>query len=372
MRILGFGTYDSARHPRTGILLDGFRDLGDDVVELDRPLGLRTAERVAMLGQPWLVYRLVGRLLLRWASLVAGRFRLAAAPEIVLVGYLGHFDVLLARMLFPRTVVVLDLLIFAADTASDRGQPRGATLRLLGILDRLSVRCADVVLLDTDEHAAMLRIAQRAKGIVVPVGAPHEWFGPAPRAAAAEGPLSVVFYGLFTPLQAAPVIGRALALLAERGVPVRATMIGTGQDLPATRAAAESARDLITWEDWLEPVPLAEFVRTQDVCLGIFADHGKGLHVTPNKVYQGAAAGCVVVTSDTAPQRRSLDDAACFVPPGDAEALAGTLESLARDPARVLDLRRRAHALALARFSPHHVATAVRPAFATAIEEKRR
>ena len=77
MLIAGFGTYDRDRHPRTGIVLDGFRALGDDVVELDRPLGFSTAERVEMLGKPWLAHRLATRLARRWAELTGDRLRLA-------------------------------------------------------------------------------------------------------------------------------------------------------------------------------------------------------------------------------------------------------------------------------------------------------
>ena len=50
------------------------------------------------------------------------QFRLVVQPvkaDAVLVGYLGHFDVLLARRLFRRIPVVLDHLIFAADTAAE-------------------------------------------------------------------------------------------------------------------------------------------------------------------------------------------------------------------------------------------------------------
>ena len=54
-----------------------------------------------------------------------------------------------------------------------------------------------------------------------------------------------------------------------------------------------------------------------DVCLGIFGTGPKALRVVPNKVFQGAAAGCALVTSDTPPQRRLLGDAAVLVPPGD-------------------------------------------------------
>ena len=49
-------------------------------------------------------------------------------------------------------------------------------------------------------------------------------------------------------------------------------------------------------------------VAGHDVCLGIFGTGVKAQLVVPNKVYQGAAAGCAVVTSDTAPQRRALGE----------------------------------------------------------------
>ena len=69
MRVLGFGTYDLAKHPRVGIVLDELRAHGEDVVTVNAPLGITTRERVAMLQRPWLGYRLVLRLLRRWPFL---------------------------------------------------------------------------------------------------------------------------------------------------------------------------------------------------------------------------------------------------------------------------------------------------------------
>jgi hypothetical protein len=131
MRIIGFGTYDEAKHPRVGIILDGLRAQGDDVVEVNAPLGFTTDERVAMLSKPWTAHRFMRRLLRQWARLVRqGRRAIRAGrPDAVLVGYLGHFDVVLARMLFPRSRIVLDQMIFAADTAMDRGVTSGVKLR---------------------------------------------------------------------------------------------------------------------------------------------------------------------------------------------------------------------------------------------------
>ena len=72
-------------------------------------------------------------------------------------------------------------------------------------------------------------------------------------------------------------------------------------------------------------------VASHAISLGIFSTTPKGLHVVPNKVYQSMAAGCAVITSDTVPQRRMLDDGVTYVRPGDAQALADAIERLTTD-----------------------------------------
>jgi glycosyltransferase involved in cell wall biosynthesis len=356
VRVLGFGTYDVRRHPRVGIILEGLRAHGVDVSEVNIPLGFTTADRVEMLGRPWLIHRLVRRLLVCWVGLIrhAVSGRSHRRVDAVVVGYLGHFDVLLARMLFPGTTIVLDLLIFAADTARDRGVDRPILIRMLGVLDRLAVACADVVLVDTPEHALLLPPRARSKAVIAPVGAAPEWFAVARPQPQQTDPLRAVFFGLFTPLQGGTVIGEAVSLLADRS-DIRFTIIGSGQDHASARALVGD-NPAVTWLDWVEPEDLPGLVAAHDVCLGIFGTTSKALRVVPNKVSQGAAAGCVVITSETDPQRRALQQAAVYVPPGDAAALASALRSLASDRSRVVSMGAAARELAVSAFTPARVA----------------
>ena len=363
MRVVGFGTYDLTRHPRVGIVLDGLRAHGDDVVELNAPLGFTTAQRVAMLHRPWLAYRLALRLIARWAVLARRSFavRRGAPVDVVVVGYLGHFDVLLARLLFPRTPIALDLMIFAADTARDRGATGGVKLALLDRLDRVAVRVSDLVLLDTEEHVALLPLGAAHKAVVVPVGAPDAWFAAgAARPPRKDGPLRAAFFGLYTPLQGAVVLASALASL---GPGIEVTMIGAGQDLDAAREAA-AGNPRVTWHDWIDAADLPGVVASHDVCLGIFGTTPKAQRVVPNKVFQGAAAGCAIVTSDTAPQRRALGEAARFVPAGDAAALAAALTTLHADRALLAALQERARAVAEAAFRGSAIVVPLRAAVA--------
>jgi glycosyltransferase involved in cell wall biosynthesis len=353
MRVLLFGTYDSSAHPRAATIAAGLGARGFDVAECNAPLGLDTAARVDMLARPWRAPALLVRLARRWATL-ARTARRMPAPDVVLVGYLGHFDVHLARLIFRRVPVVLDHLVGASDTGRDRrldGGPRQALLRLI---DSAALRAADIVVVDTEEHRAALPLRHRGRAVVVPVGAPAAWLQAArpDEWADVSGPLRVVFYGLYTPLQGAPVIGAALALIA--GAPIEVTMIGSGQDETAARAAAGSAGS-VRWRDWVPAAELPALVAGQHVCLGIFGTGEKALRVVPNKVFQGAAAGCAIVTSDTPPQRRALADAAVLVPPGDPAALAAALLRLASDRAALTGLRRRAHELAQQQFAPERI-----------------
>jgi glycosyltransferase involved in cell wall biosynthesis len=163
----------------------------------------------------------------------------------------------------------------------------------------------------------------------------------------------VVFFGSYTPLQGAPVIGETLRLLADEQQIV-VTMVGDGQDARATRHAGD-CNENVTWIDWVEPEALPYLVASHDVCLGIFGDTGKALRVVPTKLFQGAAAGAAIVTSDTPPQRQALGDGGLFIPPNDPHALADALRLLASDHDLLWRLQQEAYRTADRCFRPGSV-----------------
>jgi glycosyltransferase involved in cell wall biosynthesis len=274
---------------------------------------------------------------------------------VVVVGYLGHLDVLLARALWRGRRIVLDHLVPLGEAVQDRRVSSERVKWLMERLDRAALGAGDVLCVDTQAHLETLPEDARRKAVVVRVGATRSWFiEPVPRE---DGHLRVIFFGLYTPLQGAPVIGRAIRLLEEE--PIRFTMVGTGQDYAHTRELAGS-RAAVDWLEWVDMERLPRAVAEHDVCLGIFGVTEKANRVVPNKVYQGAAAGSAIVTADTPPQREILGDAALLVPAGDAAALAAALVRLSQNRAELWRYRLAAHQRAREAFEPSVVARPLR------------
>jgi len=353
--VLLFGTYDASRNPRAEIIVEGLGHAGYDISRCLAPLNLSAESRLSLFRHP---FRNAGRylgLVAVWLRLLVRSLR-CGSPGTVVVGYVAHVDVLLARVRFPRATVVMDHLVPLQEAAYDRGTRRGAYTALLGFLDRLATRVSDIVVVDTEEHLETLSPAARSKAVVVPVGALGSSFAPgAPGRRRGEGALRVIFFGNYIPLQGAPVIGDAIRVLHERRRGLEVTMVGAGQDLAETRRRADGAGN-VTWVDtFVDRAVLDDLIRQHDVALGIFGTTPKAARVVPTKVFESAAAGLALVTGDTPPQRRALDGAAVFVPVGDGVALADALEALADDRERLERMTEAARTLAAGRFRPQAV-----------------
>jgi glycosyltransferase involved in cell wall biosynthesis len=249
---------------------------------------------------------------------------------------------------------LLDHMIFAEDTARDRRAAKFIAY-MLRYLDRMALGLAEIIILDTAEHEKLVPPGLRNRSVVVPIGAPELWLASDVSRIGEETEnaetLRIVFFGLFTPLQGIETIARSFLILKERGIPFSVTMVGRGQDYSLAREMLGELKE-ISWIDWLDETELLACVSKHHVCLGIFGSNAKSQRVVPQKLFLGAAAGCVVVTSDTPPQRRMFQDHAYYVKPGDANGLADTLARMALDPGKLSEQRLATQAFARESFHP--------------------
>jgi glycosyltransferase involved in cell wall biosynthesis len=364
MRVMWLGTYE-CDYPRARVLVQGLREIGEDVVERHRAVWERDRHKAGAFLAPVPLVRAGARFAGAWAGLAVEAAR-ERGVDAVVAGYPAQPDALPAWVAARahRARLVVDMMISLADTlAGDRALAGRGAARVLAGVDRVTLRLADLVMADTAANADWLAErfgVPRARIAVVPVGAEPDRFPVAP---APAGPPTALFYGKLAPLH-----GIATVLEAARrpGVPA-IRLIGDGQLGDWLSGELERERPPgLTWERWVPYERLGAEVAGAAICLGVFGTSEKAARVVPNKVWQAMAAGRPVITADTPAAREELEDGrtALLVPAGDPDALAGALARLAGDAQLRERMGRAAHEAYLARGAPAAVAVRLRDALA--------
>lgn len=344
-RVLFFGIFDPA-YARTRVLEEGFRAQGYEVVHC------RVDPRVALGARK---YRALWK---------AGRLRRGEKFDQVFVLFPGHTVVWLARLLFgPR--IIFDAFVSLYDSnVGDRRKYGPYALRAWRdeLLDRSSCALARVVLVDTEAHrqyfATHLGVPSH-KLLVVSVGAASAWFAAGEQrmnASEAKAETLVVFYGSYIPLHGVSTILRAAALLASE--PIRFRLIGGGQEYARMQALVHSLGGLskVEFTPSLPREELIDRVHEADLCLGIFGDTEKAARVIPNKVYECAALGKPIITTDTSAVHEAFTDREnILLCAASSEALAEAIRTLARDSTLRHRVAKEARSLMLAHYTPEHI-----------------
>jgi len=374
MRVVLWGTYDTGK-PRTRMLCGALRAAAIDTIEIHSEIWSGVEDKSQLKG-----LRVKVAYLLRWLAAYPGlviRYLRAPAHDAVVVGYLGHLDVLVlwpfARM--RGKPIVWDAFLSLYDTVvQDRRLvgPRHPVAWMLRGWEWLACRAATRVVLDTEAHAGLFRqlyglSAERTAAVFV--GSETNVFAAAPAAAPApapappparagepedgDGDLTVLFYGQFIPLHGIETIVRAAQAATDR--PYRWVMIGGGQEESRIRALIGSGPRLrLDWIPWVRYDELIDWIVRADVCLGIFGATGKAARVIPNKVFQIVCAGRPLITRDSPAVRELLDESmpgVYLVPPADPEALLAALEKYRNESESLAAAGQGLHGTARRRFT---------------------
>lgn len=342
MIALLFGTYNSG-HAANALLAADLRAAGVELRTCHEPLWEETRDKNA----PYFAPVGLARLALRYGAIalrLARRFpEESRAADLVVAGFNGQLDVLLARLLDRRRRILFAPLVTVSETLVDDREAysaRSPAGRLLRALDRLTLAAADVVVIDSVAHRDYLveRFGVAPERILVQyLGAEPQFAAAAREHDAQPGvdptrPLRVLCYSQYLPLHGSETIALAARLIPhDAGIVFE--LVGTGPERARSDAFVARLPHVRT-VDWVPYAELPARIAAADVVLGIFGKTAKARMVIPNKVYQAAAVGSAIVTADTPAIREVFvpGESVCAIEPT-PRALADALLALARDPA---------------------------------------
>lgn len=343
LKICYFGTYRS-NYMRNNILIHGLREAGHEVVECHETLWASDEERSQTAAGGWTrpsfwlhVLRCYWRLMLQYAHV--GDY------DVMIVAYIGQFDLFLARLLtwFRRKPLVWDILMSLYLIAVERRFRKRSRfpLFLYRWVEWLDCRLADQMISDTPQYIQWMSKTYRVpekRFWMVPIGAEDYLFPPAPAEESAEiqwnDPLRVVYYGTFIPNHNVAFIVEAARLLSdEPGILFE--MIGDGPDKAMAQAMVEKYQlNQVAFLGWMQRAELIEKLQKADIVLGSFGQTVNPMITLHNKIYEGLALGKPVICGDSATVRTFLKhgEQVYICDREDPASLANAIKTLRDDP----------------------------------------
>jgi glycosyltransferase involved in cell wall biosynthesis len=295
-----FGTYER-NYPRNSIIIKGLKRNNIEVIECHIPFWEKTEDKTGKFFKS--KHKITLNIIKAYIKLIR-KYRKSKKCDIIIVGYLGQFDMFLARLLAPKKKIIFNPMISLYDSlVFDRKLFKKDSLmaKLSFLLDKLSCKLASVVVLDTKEHARYfhkeLKVKKRKLGII-PVGADNDIFSPLKKEKSSK--INILFYGKFTPIHGTEYILKAAKLL-EENKKIQFTIIGKGQNYEKDMKLMEKLKiKNINFIDWVPYSDLPKILADSDICLGgHFGKGDKAKRVIANKTFQMISMKKPVIISNS-------------------------------------------------------------------------
>jgi glycosyltransferase involved in cell wall biosynthesis len=338
LRVCYFGTY-RANYVRNRLMIERLRNNDVEVTECHESLwhGLEDREEVASGG--WMNPRFWWRVCATYVRLLWHYLRIGPY-DVMIVGYPGQPDILLARVLswLRRKPLVWDVLMSIYLIALERKLEDRSSLsvRLIHNLEALACRMPDLFILDTDAYASWFK---QIYGIpdsrirLVPLGADDHVFMPY-KVERTDNRFICVYYGTFIPSHGVEYIIESARLLFEEKS-IHFELIGRGPNHDKILALSHSyCLDNVTFVEWMDENELVKRVASADVLLGTFGTTPQAVMTFQNKIYEGLAMAKPIITGDSPAMRQFLqhNEHIFLCKRADPQSLATAILYLKNDP----------------------------------------
>lgn len=220
--------------------------------------------------------------------------------DFVFVAFPGQQVCILAKIL-TRKKIIFDAFISLYDSlVEDRKifKKNSIKANYYWFLDFLSLKFSDFIIVDTQSNlnyfVEKFKVA-RGKIFRVFLGSDAINFTDCQREKNNSNELNILFYGSFIPLQGVDIVIRVAELLKDKSN-IKFLIIGSKiADFYKNKVSCKNIKFISN----VNYCNLVKFINKTDICLGIFGDSKKSNRVIPNKVYDGACLGKIVITKSS-------------------------------------------------------------------------
>ncbi len=338
MRVCYFGTYRES-YSRNVIMIEALRRAHVDVILCHETLWHGIDDRVSIASGGWAKLHFICRLF-RAYWLLLKQYREVGDYDVMVVGYPGQLDIVLARLLtwLRRKPLVLDVFMSLYLIAMERGLAKRHpfTGRLIHLLERIAYRLPERLIQDTPEYQAWLMTefhldAERFR--LVPTGADDRLFIPLEKPRESRDVLRVLYYGSFIPNHGVHFIMESAKAL--RNVhDIMFTLVGDGPDKAAAQTfMVEHQLHNVEFIAWLAQSELLSYISGADICLGAFGNTPQSVMTVQNKIYECMAMRKPVVTGDSKALRKAFHhlDQVYLVERSNGDAIVQAIQHLYQD-----------------------------------------
>lgn len=318
MRIAYFGGYDP-EYTRVRVVVKGLRRNGVEVFECQS-------------RNPFIPLKLI--------ELTKAYLKICRYVDIIMVCEAGQSYVPLAKLLafITRKPLALDAFLSYYHVYCSENSGRISKLKSTYFfwLDKAACVLADIVFLDTDEHAEYFAKTFKVpikKFRSFPVGSDTDIFYREKREKKSDAPIDIFCVASFYPLHGVEYIVDAVDILNKIGIDLRCTIVGDGQLFKAVKSKAETMH--VNNINFLGRLPIervAKMIRESDICLGQFGGTAQADMVVPIKVYDALASGKPIVTQVSRSVSRMFSDGEgiVFCRPTDGDSIAEKVAILSK------------------------------------------
>lgn len=265
---------------------------------------------------------------LKYFDLIKKHWKIRKEYNVLFVAFPGFQTMILARFLTSKKIIFDSFAPIYESQVLDRKKISTRSLRAkyYWLLDWLSLKLADKVLLDTSEH---IKFVVDEFGISenkferIFVGTDSLIFYPIKKELS-KSEFIVHFHGSNISLQGIEIVLESARIL-EKEKDIQFNIIGSS----IKKQYEDQNFKNVNFIKNVFYKNLVDYINQAHVCLGIFGDTEKTQRVIPNKVYECVACAKPVITADTFAIRELFDESSlCLASTASPKALVEAILEL--------------------------------------------